>query len=110
LEEIRHKDEGVLDMLALDALKLTIDEDQNRMTDKITHLIGTRTISPQRGSSLLNDSVYAHDISMNLVLAAETLFGAGERDMLNAAKVMSLDESERAEISGHVSSSQSRLL
>ena len=93
-----------MDMLDLDSLKQIVDEHQNHMMDEMTDLIGRRKISPQMGSSLLNDCAYTHNISKNLVLAAQTLFGAGERDLLHAAKAMSLDDSEREMINGQKTS------
>ncbi len=96
--EIRQQEDGVMDMLALDALKLTIDEHKNELAEEMTKLIAKRKISPQMGSSLLNDSSYAHDVSMNLVLAAQTLFGASEPELLNAARSVTLDDNERDDI------------
>lgn len=93
--EIRKQEDGVMDMLSLDALKLTIDEHKNDMTEEMTKLIAQRKISPQMGSSLLNDSTYAHEVSMSLVLAAQTLFGASEPNLLNAARTVTLDDNER---------------
>lgn len=93
--DIRQQQDGVMDMLALDALKLTIDEHRNSMADEMTKLIASRKISPQMGSSLLNDSTYAHDVSMNLVLAAQTLFGASEPELLHAARSVTLDVNDR---------------
>ncbi len=93
--DIRQQQDGVMDMLALDALKLTIDEHKNSMADEMTKLIASRKISPQMGSSLLNDSTYAHDVSMNLVLAAQTLFGASEPELLHAARSVTLDVNDR---------------
>ena len=93
--EIRQREDGVMDMLALDALKLTIDEHKNGMAEEMTKLIANRKISPQMGSSLFNDSTYAHDVSMSLVLAAQTLFGASEPGLLHAARTVTLDDNER---------------
>ena len=87
-----------MDMLSLDALKLTIDEHKDAMTEEMTKLIAQRKISPQMGSSLLNDSTYAHEVSMSLVLAAQTLFGASEPDLMNAARTVTLDDNERENI------------
>lgn len=96
--DIRLQEDGVMDMLALDALKLTIDEHRTSMADEVTWLIASRKISAQMGSSLLNDSAYAHDVSMNLVTAAQTLFGAAEPELLSAARAVTLDDSDRGEI------------
>ena len=68
-----------MDVLSLDALKLLVDEDQKHINQTMTELIGTRAITPAMGSSLINDSVYAHDIAMNLIRAAQTLFVAEQQ-------------------------------
>lgn len=96
----RQQQDGVLDMLSLDALKLVIDEHRNALAEEMTELIAKRRISPQMGSSLLNDSTYAHAVSMNLVLAAQTLFGASEPELLHAARTVSLDDAERDAVQG----------
>lgn len=98
LQTLEHDAGGVMDMLALDALSLEIDKQRSDMTGQMTRLIGQHRISPQMGSSLLNDSAYAHAISVNLLRAARTLFGARERDMLATAQNVSLDEDELSEL------------
>ena len=98
LEEMRAADSGVMDILSLDALKLLVDEEQTSMNKIVTRLIGTRVITPAMGSSLINDSVYAHDIAMNLIRAAQALFVADEHDMTQAAHDVVLDKSEISQI------------
>lgn len=98
LQSLEHDAGGVMDMLSLDALSQVIDKQRSDMTEQLTLLVGQHRISPQMGSSLLNDSTYAHAISKNLLRAAQSLFGARERDMLNAAHSVSLDESELSEL------------
>jgi len=105
LNDARARQNGVMDMLALDALKQITEDHRNSTTENVTLLIGQRRISPQVGSSLLNDSRYAHDICMNLVLAAQTLFGASDRDLLSAARKVTLDDSELAGLAESVSTS-----
>jgi phosphate:Na+ symporter len=98
LEEMRASDSGVLDVLSLDALKLLVDEDQKRINQIMTELIGTRVITPAMGSSLINDSLYAHDIAMNVIRAAQTLFVAEDHDLTQAAHDVVLDKSELKQI------------
>jgi len=98
LEEMRTSDSGVLDVLSLDALKLLVDEDQQRINQIMTELIGTRAITPAMGSSLINDSLYAHDIAMNVIRAAQTLFVAQEHDLTQAAHDVVLDKGELKQI------------
>ncbi len=98
LEEMRATDGGVMDVLSLDALKLLVDEDQRRINQTMTELIGTRAITPAMGSSLINDSVYAHDIAMKLIQAAQALFVAEEHDLTQAAHDVVLDKSDLTQI------------
>jgi phosphate:Na+ symporter len=101
LEEMRIADSGVIDVLSLDALKLLVDEEQQQINQTVTELIGTRAITPSMGSSLINDSVYAHDIALNLIKAAQTLFVAHETDLTQAARDVVLDKSDLTQISAH---------
>jgi len=96
IHEAQREKDGVMDMLSLDALKHFIDESRDTMTKETTQLIALRKISPQMGSSLLNDIAYTHDISLNLALSAQTLIGVAERELLQAARTVSLDNNERA--------------
>jgi phosphate:Na+ symporter len=98
LEEMRANDGGVMDVLSLDALKLLVDEEQKYINRIMTELIGTRAITPAMGSSLINDSVYAHDIATNLIRAAQTLFVADEHDLTQAAHDVVLDKSDLTQI------------
>ncbi len=83
-----------MDVLSLDALKLLVDEDQKHINEVLTEMIGKRVITPAMGSSLINDSVFAQSISMNLIRAAQTLFVAGEHNMSQAAHDVVLDKSD----------------
>ena len=98
LEEMRVSSAGVIDVLSLDALKLLIEEDQHHLNQSLSKLIGKRAITPAMGSSLINDSVFAHDICMNLISAAQTLFVAGERQLTKAAHDIGLDKSDLTQI------------
>lgn len=98
LETLKESDNGVLDLLALDGLKLQIDEEQQTRNKRMSELISSRKITPEMGSSLLNDSAYAHDISINIVRSAERLFVRVDEGMLNAAHDVMLDKSDRTRL------------
>jgi phosphate:Na+ symporter len=102
LEEMHISGAGVMDVLSLDALKLLVEEDQSRLNQSLAELIGKRSITPAMGSSLINDSVFAHDISMNLISAAQTLFVAGEQHPTQAAHDVVLDKSDLTQIGAQV--------
>ena len=98
LEDLRTSSGGVLDVLSLDALKLQVDEDQKAISRTVTELIGRRAITPAMGSSLINDSASAHNIAMNLIEAAQTLFVAETHYLTEATHDVVLDRSELARI------------
>jgi phosphate:Na+ symporter len=50
------------------------------------------------GSSLINDSVFSHHLSKNLIQAAKTLFVTGESELDDAIEDVELDESDLAQI------------
>lgn len=75
IESFRHEIEGnELPLLSLDILKATIKNDDMQMNRTIETLIRERKITPETGSSLINDSAYMRSIKKNLLKAAETLF------------------------------------
>jgi len=80
LEELREA-EGVIDMSSLDALKMMISEDHEKLNAELSDLIGEQVITPIMGSSLMNDSRYVVDIMENLIQAAETLFVSRGEDL-----------------------------
>ena len=94
LEEARSSGGGVMSMLELDSLKLLVAEEQDRLNQATTELIARRAITPSMGSSLVNDSVYAHDIAMNLIQAAQVAFAPPEETLIQAAQDVVLDKSD----------------
>ncbi len=96
LEALRQEgDDSVIDALALDAVKLSVDQSQERISRLLTELIGRHEITPEMGSSLLNDSNYAYNVSINLVRGAEKLFASEDQTLARAARTVLLDKDER---------------
>lgn len=95
IETFRHEIEGnELPLLSLDTLKASIKNDDMQMNRAIETLIRERKISPETGSSLINDSAYMRSIKKNLLKAAETLFlhdNIGDADVEHQ---LSLNETE----------------
>ncbi len=86
IENFRHEIESnELPLLSLDTLKAAIRNDDVQMNCAIETLIREQKITPETGSSLINDSSYMHSIKKNLLKAAETLFLHGTYG--NAARV-----------------------
>ena len=99
LEDMRETVGGVMDVLALDSLKLLANEEQAAIHRDMTELIARRIITPDMGSSLINDSMFAHDISLNLIRAAQTLFVIASEEYSKAAQDVVLDKSNLDRIS-----------
>ncbi|MCW8908079.1 MAG: Na/Pi symporter [Sedimenticola sp.] len=99
LEEIRIHEETDTSILSLDALKLAVRESHEQFHQGLTELIRRRRITPESGTSLMNDSNYSYSIGMNLIQAAQTLFVSGPRELTQVMRGMSLDESELQAVS-----------
>jgi len=95
IENFRHEIESnELPLLSLDALKATIKDDDMQMNRAIETLIRERKITPETGSSLINDSSYMRSIKKNLLKAAETLFLHGSTGNAGVEHQLSLNETE----------------
>ena len=95
IETFRHEIEGnELPLLSLDTLKASIKNDDMQMNRAIETLIRERKISPETGSSLINDSAYMLSIKKNLLKAAETLFLHGNIGDADVEHQLSLNETE----------------
>ncbi|MBL6987180.1 MAG: Na/Pi cotransporter family protein [Methylobacter sp.] len=95
IETFRHEIEGnELPLLSLDALKATIKDDDMQMIRTIETLIRDRKITPETGSSLINDSAYMRSIKKNLLKAAETLFLHDNTVNNQVEQQLSLNETE----------------
>ena len=99
LEEMRTAGNGTLDLSSLDALKIVADEDRAQNLEALGRLIGENGVTPDMGSSLINDSVFAHHISRNLIQAAQPLFASVDGELAEAVQDVSLDERELQQIS-----------
>jgi len=81
--------------LDLDALKLVIEENDNELNTRLVEHISQGRITPDMGTSLMNDSAYAYDISTNLISMAETLFfPKANDDEESIEQTVALDEDE----------------
>lgn len=70
----RNIEADTLPFVSLDTLKAKIEDDDREITRSIETLIRENKITPETGSSLINDSAYMYSIKTNLVKTAETLF------------------------------------
>ncbi|TVO75263.1 Na/Pi cotransporter family protein [Sedimenticola selenatireducens] len=101
LEEIRLTDESDTAILSLDALKLMVKETHESFYLTLNEMMRKGRISPEKGTSLMNDSNYTYSIAMNLIRAAQTLFVTGPKDMAQAVRTIALDDNELQAVSDH---------
>ncbi|MGZ5009509.1 MAG: Na/Pi cotransporter family protein [Methylobacter sp.] len=95
IENFRHEIESnELPLLSLDTLKATIKNDDMQMNRAIETLIREQKITPEIGSSLINDAAYMRNIKKNLLKAAETLFLHGNTGNARAEQQLTLNETE----------------
>jgi phosphate:Na+ symporter len=85
-------------ILALDAYKLLIDENEQELSKRLFHLIHGEAITPLMGTSLMNDGAYTARISRNLLEMASTLFITGDNEETKAERALTLDDSDIAEV------------
>ncbi|MDP1969497.1 MAG: Na/Pi cotransporter family protein, partial [Methylobacter sp.] len=90
----REIESNELPLLSLDALKATIRNDDMQMNRAIETLIREQKITPETGSSLINDSSYMRSIKKNLLKAAETLFLHGDTGTPGAEQQLTLNDTE----------------
>ncbi|MGZ3814885.1 MAG: Na/Pi cotransporter family protein [Mucilaginibacter sp.] len=95
IENFRHEIENnELPLLSLDTLKAAIRNDDVQMNCAIETLIREQKITPETGSSLINDSAYMHSIKKNLLKAAETLFLHGTDGNARIERQLTLNDAE----------------
>ncbi|MES9903433.1 MAG: Na/Pi symporter, partial [Sedimenticola sp.] len=81
LEAVRRPHHDDNSILSLDALKLVTSENREELSNYLTGLIRDGRVTPEIGTSLMNDSAYIYSTSMNMIHAAQTLFVTEERDL-----------------------------
>jgi phosphate:Na+ symporter len=86
--------ENELPLLSLDVLKAMIEDEDMRMNRSIDTLIRERKITPETGSSLINDSTYMYNIKKNLIKTAETLFVHDHANAIRIERQLALSEAE----------------
>ncbi len=95
IDNFRHEIESnELPLLSLDTLKATIKNDDMHMNRAIETLIREQKITPETGSSLINDAAYMRNIKKNLLKAAETLFLHTNTGSAKAEQQLTLNETE----------------
>ena len=98
LNEARQADDAELPMLALDALKLSIEESDDQVNARLVELIHGNKVTPAMGTSLMNDTTYAYNISRNLIEMGQILFSPRDDDEADTEREVVLDERELEEL------------
>ena len=87
-----------LPLLSLDMLRATLKDQRKIMMETIEMLIREHKISPEMGTSLMNDSTYVYDIQANLISMAATVFINRTAKSIDVEQGMSLSDSELSEV------------
>lgn len=99
IEQFRQEiSENELPLLSLDTLKVMIEDEDMQMNRSIDTLIREQTITPEAGSSLINDSTYMYNIKKNMIKTAETLFVHDNVKALGIEQQLALNEAEIKEV------------
>ncbi len=96
LEQARTSEDADVAILALDGIRVGLEEGDGAFTDRLYGLIREHRITPQMGTSLMNDAAYAHEIQRDLLAMAKTLFAGPEHELAPAQRKLQLDEEEMA--------------
>jgi len=87
-----------INLLSFDLFKVRIKEQDQLMNSRIDGLIREHKITPEAGTSLINDSAYMYEIKKHLVAIAETLFVKQEEIISQAQRELVLDDNELVKV------------
>jgi len=94
LEFIRQQSKRHQSLVALDDLKLMLDEHVLQMNQWMANCIKQELITPEMATSLMNDVSYATDIFRNLLQMGDTLFINHSHQLSEAEQDIALDEDD----------------
>jgi len=97
LEQARSNEDADVAILALDSIRAKLEQSDDAFSDRLYGLIREHRITPQMGTSLINDTGYTYDIQHDLIEMAATLFAGPEHELAPAQHRLTLDEDEMAE-------------
>jgi phosphate:Na+ symporter len=101
LEEIRNEEDPDMKILSMDSVRIDMDEGDENIFSEIEELIRNGQISPEMGTSLINDGAYLFETKNNLIQFFEAVFVAKERDITKVERKLALDEDEITQIREH---------
>jgi len=88
------QDSSDINLLSFDIFKVKIKEQDQQMNARIDCLIREHKISPDAGTSLINDSAYMYAIKQHLLAMAEAVFVRQEENISEAQRELVLDDNE----------------
>ncbi len=99
LERIRHTtEEEEVVVIALERLKLSVADMDNKLLDRIYVLINEDKITADMGTSLINDYGYACQLSSDMLNAAATLFLDAHSKAHEEQNNLALDSEEATQV------------
>jgi phosphate:Na+ symporter len=98
IEDLRREHPASVELLSFDALSMVVDDANAELNRELSELIRAGHITPEMGSSLLNDTSYAHDVSLNLIKVSQTLFVVPEVEKSDVEKSIELDDDEMDDV------------
>lgn len=96
--ELMRQEQEEGSILSLDETRLTLLESHREQSLRYYRLIRDGEISPEVGSSLINDAGYVETIQQSLLSAATTLYIQSSRSKSAVERNLALDDSELNEI------------
>jgi len=90
--------ENELPLLSLDMFKAKLKDQSQIMMETIEMLIREHKISPEMGTSLMNDSAYVYDIQANLISMAATVFINRTGQSIDVEQGLALTDSELSKV------------
>jgi phosphate:Na+ symporter len=98
LAVIQSESSSGISSFSLDAVKVTIEQDDVLTNGELDRLIRDNAISPEMATSLMNDSAYAYDVADNLIQMGRILFVAQGHDPQDVESELLLNDDEMSEL------------
>ncbi len=94
IHDLRNTEEEERNIIDLDAYRVSVDEESAVSNGVLDKLIRDGAITPEMGTSLMNDHAYTRDAVWQLTEIAKTLFGSRDIAEMEAEELIGLDDEE----------------
>ena len=94
IHDLRNTEEEDRNIIDLDAYRVAIEEESTVTTGELDRLIREGKITPEMGTSLMNDHSYTRHAILNLIEIAKTLFGSRDIAEIEAEELIGLDDED----------------